>query len=188
MHLEILSSKLRRTNSLISKLRHFAPRSMILQFYYAFFESHMRYACQIWGQSLRIFKLQKSCVRLISFSNFMEPSSLLFLSFKILKLSDLVKLLNIEQNYSVLSHKAPLVLNSIYNLKRYPGYHYTRVFSLGLLSKPHCNTSRFGLDSVVYKSIDQWNELQLIYPDSDLPTLSKIELVNICKGIIFNNC
>ena len=61
------------------------------------------------------------------------------------------------------------------------------VFSLGLLSKPHCNTSRFGLDSVVYKSIDQWNELQLIYPDSDLTTLSKIELINICKGIIFNN-
>ena len=61
------------------------------------------------------------------------------------------------------------------------------VFSLGLLSKPHFNTSRFGLDSVVYKSIDQWNELQLIYPDSDLTTLSKIELINICKGIIFNN-
>ena len=128
VHLEILSSKLRRTNDLISKLRHFAPRSMILQFYYAFFESHMRYACQIWGQSLRIFKLQKSCVRLISFSNFMEPSSLLFLSLKILKISDLVKLLNIEQVYSVLSHKAPLVSNSIYNLKRYPGYHNTRGF------------------------------------------------------------
>ena len=73
-------------------------------------------------------QFREFCVRLISFSNFMEPSSLLFLSLKILKISDLVKLLNIEQVYSVLSHKAPLVLNSI-NLKRYPGYHNTRGFS-----------------------------------------------------------
>ena len=64
-HLENLSSKLRKTNGLISKLRHSAPKSILLQFYYAFFESHMRYACQIWGQittnCTRIFRLQKPC-------------------------------------------------------------------------------------------------------------------------------
>ena len=70
LHHKALSLKLRKANGLISKLRHFAPKSILLQFYNSFFESHLRYACQIWAQnsnsSPRIFKLQKQCLRLFN--------------------------------------------------------------------------------------------------------------------------
>ena len=189
-HLENLSSKLRKTNGLISKLRHSAPKSILLQFYYAFFESHMRYACQIWGQittnCTRIFRLQKQCLRLLTFSNFNFISSALFLELKILKLFDLIKLLNIVQIFQVLSDSAPSALINIYNLRKYPDSHLTRGTSMRLLTRPQCNTTKFGLNSVIYQSIVQWNELQTLYSGSDLAAFSKSELIKTYKSITFD--
>ena len=120
-HLDILATKLRKANGLISKLRHFAPRSIVLNFYNSFFDSHLRYACQVWAQNLkspRIFNLQKQAIRLITFSNFNAHSSPIFSQLQILKLYDLVKLLNIQLVSLVLSKSSPSALNNIYNLQR----------------------------------------------------------------------
>ena len=51
--------------SIISKVRHYAPKSEIKNIYHAIFESHLRYGCQIWFLSNsefikdKIEKLQK---------------------------------------------------------------------------------------------------------------------------------
>ena len=50
-HRDMLNIKLRKANGLISKLRHFAPKSILNKFYYSIFESHLRYACQVWAQN-----------------------------------------------------------------------------------------------------------------------------------------
>ena len=189
-HTEILSTKLRKTNGLISKLRHFAPKTILHQFYYAFFDSQLRYACQVWGQNSnyqRIFKLQKQCIRLITFSCFNANTSPLFLELKILKLPDLIKLLNILLTQTILSNSAPSALINIYNLRKYPDFHFTRGNSMGLLSRPLCNTTSFGLNSAIYQSIIQWNELQLLYSDSDLTSISKFKLAALYKSIIFKS-
>ena len=179
-HFAELSIKLRKANGLISKLRHFAPKSILLQFYNSFFESHLRYACQIWAQNsnscTRIFKLQKQCVRLLTFSNFNASSSPIFLDLKILKLPDLVKRLNIISIYNVLAKSLPPALNNIYNLKKYPDFHNTRGNALGLLTRPLSRTMKYGVCSIIYQSVVQWNEFQLLYPGSDLSTLSISEL------------
>ena len=186
---EILCAKLRKTNGLISKLRHFAPKSVLLQFYFAFFDSQLRYACQVWGQNscIRIFKLQKQCIRLITFSRVNSPSSPLFFNLKILKLSDLIKLLNIILTYNVLCNFAPSALINIYNLRKYPDSHITRGRSIGLLSRPLCKTTKFGLKSVVYQSVIQSNDFQLLYPGSDLTSMSKSKLTALYKSIILNS-
>ena len=188
-HLDILATKLRKANGLISKLRHFAPRSIVLNFYNSFFDSHLRYACQVWAQNLkspRIFNLQKQAIRLITFSNFNAHSSPIFSQLQILKLYDLVKLLNIQLVSLVLSKSSPSALNNIYNLQKYPDLHYTRGNALGFLSRPLCNTLKYGLNSAIYQSIVHWNQMQLFYPRLDLASLSKLKLTELCKDMIFN--
>ena len=76
-HTSDISAKLRRANGALSKLRHFLPNPILINIYHAIFNSHLRYACQLWGQydskySHRILILQKFALRLISFS---EPRS-----------------------------------------------------------------------------------------------------------------
>ena len=56
--------------------------------YYAPFDSHMRYACQIWGQShSKTFDMiqatQDKALRIINFKQSMEPSEPLYRKLKI---------------------------------------------------------------------------------------------------------
>jgi len=48
-HISDILVKLRRANGALSKLCHFLPPSVLLNLYHAIFNSHLRYACQLWG-------------------------------------------------------------------------------------------------------------------------------------------
>ena len=70
-HVSVLSSKLRRANGALAKLRHFVPHKTLTSVYHAIFNSHLNYGNQIWGQKQnsvtnRIFILQKSAIRIMS--------------------------------------------------------------------------------------------------------------------------
>lgn len=150
----------------------------------------MRYACQIWAQKnnlSRILRLQKQCLRLITFSKLNASSSPLFLNLRVLKLPDLVKLLNICLISCILNKTAPTALIDIYNLTMYPDSHNTRGNSLGLLTRPACRTFQYGINSIVYQSLVQWNELRLLYPELDLSNISTSELTTQYKSIIFSD-
>ena len=45
-----LKQKLNRANGIIAKLRHHVTADVPKTIYYAYFDSHVRYAYQIWGQ------------------------------------------------------------------------------------------------------------------------------------------
>ena len=50
-HLENLKLKLNRANCLLSKIRYFVKFPLLRTIYYALFDTHLRYGCQIWGQN-----------------------------------------------------------------------------------------------------------------------------------------
>ena len=68
----------------IVKLRHYLP----VQIYRVLFQSHVNYAIQVWCKKIcvnnRLIKLQKSAVRLITFSNSFAHSTPLFNQLKLL--------------------------------------------------------------------------------------------------------
>ena len=73
-HISMLKAKLRRANGLLAKLRHYTSSELLTTIYNALFELHMRYGCQIWGQTRNqnisdVVKLQKKAVRIINFSD-----------------------------------------------------------------------------------------------------------------------
>ena len=112
----------------------------------------MNYACQVWTQALnpdssRIFKLQKKAVLLLTFSKSQLSFSPLFSEQRILKIFDVVKLNYISLINKILNFKSPEELTKIISLGFYPEFHNTRGKSNGLLNKPQCKTTKYGLNS-----------------------------------------
>ena len=51
-HINFLKQKLNRANGILAKLRHHLPSDDILKtVYYSLVDTHLRYACQVWGQT-----------------------------------------------------------------------------------------------------------------------------------------
>ena len=48
-YINTLMLKLNRGKGIIAKLRYYVTADALRRIYYAFFDCHMRYACQIWG-------------------------------------------------------------------------------------------------------------------------------------------
>ena len=50
-HINFLKEKLDRANDLLAKLRHNLPSDILKTVYYSLFDTHLCYACYVWGQS-----------------------------------------------------------------------------------------------------------------------------------------
>ena len=98
-HCQVLTGKLNRANGMLSKIRHYVPKTELKSIYHAIFASHLRYGCQIWGlentkKVEKVGKLQDKALRIINFAEFRAPVDPLYFSNELLKLSDMVRLSN----------------------------------------------------------------------------------------------
>ena len=50
LNMTTLQSKLNRAIGLLSKIRHYVPKFLLRTLYFTLFNSHLIYACQVWGQ------------------------------------------------------------------------------------------------------------------------------------------
>ena len=95
-HLENLRKKLSHTIGLLSKIRHYVPKHFLQTLYYSLFNSHLIYACEIWGQNQtnHLFKklllLHKKAIRITNFQSQTSFSNNLFKENRILKISDYI--------------------------------------------------------------------------------------------------
>ena len=98
-YMNTLKQKLNRANGILAKLRYNISADILKRIYYALFDSSMRYACQIWGQSHSktfdiIQSAQNKTLRIINFKQSMEPSEPLYQKLKINKLKNNIILNN----------------------------------------------------------------------------------------------
>ena len=115
----------------------------------------MRYACQLWAQfktvsTRRVLILQKCALRIISFSPPRSPSVLLFKSFEILTIFDLVKTLNILFVYQHLNFQLPPYLCNIIHFKKIDYSYPNRCQSLGLLKCPKVSNLWYAIYAAIY--------------------------------------
>ena len=78
-HMATVKLKLNRANGLLAKLRHYVNSTLLRTIYYAIFEPHVRYGCQLWEQTQtqvlqNIDKIQNKPLRITNFRNPWEPS------------------------------------------------------------------------------------------------------------------
>ena len=50
-HINFLKQKLNRANGILAKLRHHLPSDILKIVYYSLFDTHLHYACQVWGKT-----------------------------------------------------------------------------------------------------------------------------------------
>ena len=137
----------------------------------------LRYGCQIWGLcdntiTHRILTLQKTALRLMTFSEPRSPSAPIFSELGILKFFDEVEVLNILLVHQHLNRNLPV--DTLETLKFNKICHSvgTRGNALGLLNLPNARTKSFGLNSLTRLSIQQWNSFQQASPTLKLADLT----------------
>ena len=73
LHLTKLRNQLCRSIGLLSKIRYYVPKHLLRTIYHSIFNSHLIYACEIWGQNQRnycfkkLLRLQEKALRIIDF-------------------------------------------------------------------------------------------------------------------------
>ena len=183
-HVKSISLKLRRANGALSKLRHYVSSNVLNTVYYAIFHSHIFYACQIWGQNKstitnRIFILQKSAVRIMSFASFRSHSDPLFQKLNILKFFDMVQSQNIIFMHKLLNNNLPSDLQNTFALLTSDSSHNTRNKNYITFVIPQVNTQQFGTYSIKFQCIKSWHFFSKQFSASNLSelTLSKIKIL-----------
>ena len=79
-----ISTKLIKGNAMLSKLRHFVNKDVLVSVYYGIFHSHLAYLCLVWDQakfSLNLITLlQKRATKILHFAAYRDHTSRLFQS------------------------------------------------------------------------------------------------------------
>ena len=71
-HLDTIKLKLNKANYWLSKIRHYVRAPLLRTIYFAIFDPHLKYGCQIWGQNKNyavesIEKIQNKAIRILNF-------------------------------------------------------------------------------------------------------------------------
>ena len=179
-HCETLMKKLKRSNGMLCKARHYITNDDLKTLYHAIFSSHLIYGCQIWGQitnvfNQKIFKLQNRALRIISFSDFRADINPLFTNLNILKLKDQIVLQNCLFVHDALSNASPICFQEYFKQTRVIHTLNTKSANLGCLFVTHSGTVRYGLNSITNKCISNWNDITKKF-NLDLFSLTRYKL------------
>ena len=126
-HINFLKQKLNRANGILAKLRHHLPSDILKTVYYSLFDTHLHYACQVWGQSnsdilIMVQRAQNKALRIINFKEERYPSAPLYAEIKILRLTNIITLNNcMVVFFDHLNSSLPAILD--YLFKRFKEQH-----------------------------------------------------------------
>ena len=161
-HLSELSKTLSRANGLLSRIRYYVDLNTLTSLYHSLFHSHMTYGSLAWGlacktEVTRILKLQQQAIRIITFTDYKEPTSSLFSQLGILKLEDVIKI-----NFFLFMHdwyhkRLPDVFNNFFHYKLCTKK--TRAGDISKLLLPVRRTEKYGTHNIKHQGAVMFNEL-----------------------------
>ena len=181
-HIENIAAKLRTSNGIIAKMRHYVSQKTLIMIYHALFLSHINYGLHVWGQNLpnnnRLNKLQKIAVRLMTFATHNCRSIPLFRRLNLHTLNETLYIANIKLAYSTLKEDVPTAIQDALKLTYLTTSIITRGNTRGLLRRPEARTTTYGLFSIKYRLVLGWNSLQE-YCELNLADLSISKVIAI---------
>lgn len=175
---QLVLKKLVRSNGILAKARHYVNEQDLKAIYYSTFHCHLNYGCQIWLQYSKsniknVLTLQKKAMRIMSFSEFRASSMPLFSSFEVLKVEDFLDVKNLLFVHDFINGKLPIAMENMFTKQQESHTVHTRLASVEALWIPFVDSTGYGLNSTVSKSISVWNESLKTLPDPTV--LSKSE-------------
>ena len=163
-HMQDLALKLSRSNGMLAKIRHYVNFETLLSIYHAIFSSHLRYACQVWGNSRspmigRITSLQNKALKIIHFLPKNTNSNILYFLSNTLRLNTLLSYLNglfvWDQRNSILP---TTVFDDFFPERNECRYNLRSIAHMNILI-PLTRTVTYGTNSITYQCILTWNNL-----------------------------
>ena len=148
------------------------------------FYFHILYDCLVWSYSAQgnidriIIKLQKRCIRIITYTEFTEHTSRIFSELKLLKVKDIVLLTKLLYMFSFINENVSAELNTILAINRSIHSYETR--SSMVFHTPKTKTSSFGLSTLRWDGANLWNKFYhaLLYKE---PNLTKAKLKKLLQ-------
>ena len=147
---------------MLCKARHFLDQKNLRNLYYAIFGSHLNYGSQVWAQvntkqTENIYKLQNKALRIISFADWRSSSFPLYFQRKILKLEHQVKLMNCQFVSNCIHNTGPTCFDEYFKFSSDFHVYNTRSSESGCLYLNPVNTTTYGLNSITFRCIIDWN-------------------------------
>ena len=137
---------------------------MLKTIYYSIFNSHLIYACQLWGQNENCLKklssLPNEAVRIINFKQQDFPVNELYNANEILKIKDYIHLINFLFVKDVLSKESLEAFSNCFTKSDEFHDHMTQHSSRHSVIMEHSNTQSYGSFSIRNKVASSWNFLQ----------------------------
>ena len=127
------------------------------------------------------YSTHDSALRIINFQNYRDPASPIYKQEQVLKLSDEVKMQNCLLLYDFVNGSLPECFNRRFLTLKHVYYEIrTRGAEHCCFFKPLKNTTRYGLNSLSYKSIFIWNKITTEL-NLDLSSLSRRKFKNVLR-------
>ena len=183
-HIDNVCKKLRRSNGVLSKIRHFVPTLTLKQIYFAIFESHMKYAGMIWGQKgnpacNRVITLQNNAMRILTFASYRASSKPIY---NMLNIDNFRNHIFLQNCLFVLYQKLGLLPEIFKNMFSPRIHNYNTRRKLLSLVQHYVRTNRYGINSIRYQCISSWNSMidEDVIRENNWP-LSKGQLIKLIK-------
>ena len=191
-HIDELCKKLSRANGILSKLRYNAPLDVCKRVYYAIFFSHLINGCNLWcltsrNQNIaRVERLQKKCVRIMTFAPFNAHTNPIFQDLELLKVQDVIKSQQLKLVFDFYQSCLPDDLMDLFQLTA--DVHTTNLVlnsaDRNLLHLPPFKTMTYGKKSIRYQCSKIWNytfKNGMIQIDSDRSKDIKLDSIETNK-------
>ena len=134
--------------------------------YYSIFNSHLIYACEIWGQNqnnlrfTKLTKLQNKALKVINFQSSDSPTGPLYQENKVLKIADFINYKNALFVRNTLKRENPQVFHEMFIMLNQNHSYNTKAATYHFLDIPQVKTTHFGQYSVKFQASETWNKLQ----------------------------
>ena len=146
-HIEYIRTKLSKSIGIISKVKHFATESVLLNLYYSFIQSHINYNLLNWSvtsdTNLNPIRMSvKKIIRIITFNNRYEHTEPLFHKLGILTLDLQIKHRQALFMWKLSNNYVPPPISELFDKNRYNTNRY---------NLPHSNKG------LIYANVKVWN-------------------------------
>ena len=134
--------------------------------YYSIFNSHLIYACEIWGQNqnnlpfTKLTKLQNKALKVINCLSSDSPTGPLYQENKVLKIADFINYKNALFVRNTLKRENPQVFHEMFIMLNQNHSYNTKAATYHFLDIPQVKTTHFGQYSVKFQASETWNKLQ----------------------------
>ena len=156
-HINEISTKLIKSNAMLSKLSHFVNKHILLSVYYGIFYLHLAYLQLVWGQAKfslnRFTLLQKRAIRILHSAAYRDHTSPLFHKYKILKFVDLASFENCIFFNKCFNDEVFSLFSNHFKLTASSQSYCARSVSNGLIFKRLYNTFHYGNKSIINSTV-----------------------------------